>query len=55
MIMSKNKMINKILKINSHYDISFLKKCSEEFLHNLLIDNMIVSQGYGNASYLYFN
>ena len=52
--MNKKKIIRKILKINSIYDINFLKSCSEDFLQKLLIDNMIVSQGYGNTLFRNF-
>lgn len=52
--MNKGEIIKNISYINKDYDIKWLKIQSEEFLNKLLIDNMIISQGYGNSLYRYF-
>ena len=52
-MMDKNKIIKTILKINPIYDINWLESCGDVLLNKILINNMIVSQGYGNKLNMY--
>ena len=52
-MMDKNKIIKTILKINPIYDINWLESCDDILLNKILINNMIVSQGYGNKLNMY--
>lgn len=54
-IANKKELIKKIEEINNNYDNKWLESCSEVFLNKLLIDNMIISQGYGNTLNRHFN
>lgn len=52
--MDKKETIKRILSINKDYDKKWLETLDDDFLNKLLIDNMIVSQGYGNKFMMNF-
>lgn len=55
MYLNKEETIKRILSINNNYDKIWLEKLDKDFLNNLLIDNMIISQGVSNKLMMYFN